>query len=1037
MNIFIRAFLIIILSWGQINLSFAQTSTASLIPNAVQQFFDNNGNPLTSGSVTFYLPGTSTLAPTWKNAAETILNTNPVRLDAGGKAIIYGNQTYRQLVKDRNDNIIWDAVTAPGGSGGGSVPVTIGDGNMVGTILLWSNFVVPPQYVLAYGQEIARVTYPAYLAAVTSVQSVFCTSGSPILTGLADTTQFPIGARVEVGCVPSLTAAIISKTTSTITLDTNANISITLNATIFPYGNGNGTSTFNVQDWRGRVPAGRDNMGDTPAGRLTTSYFGANASAIGAPGGLESEILTIAQMPAHDHSGETGNQTTSTTARFFYSGNVVNTAGATPSISQLSGTAGPAIIDAIVSNHHHSIASQGGGLAHSIVQPTITTNYIVKVTPDTSSLIASGVASLGGMTGIVACGAGLNCSSNTISVNATASQLTVGSTPVVSGTSNYILYNNAGILGNLPTTGIAGNVVLSNSPTIATPTLTGSNFITNVNLTTALATTIKGNPTNATAAVQDFTIQGLTTATLNASNDFIPVYNAATGTIRKTTPSDIAAIGTLPTISNRQILANTSGGAATPIGTNGTTWFDNAYCNTVGYVIARLVSVWTCSQGLPINMAWMGADNTGVVNASTIIQNTITANTAGNCLFFPAGSYLFTGITSSNQVCITGVGGGAGPGQVSPTYATIFLNSSNTGTLFHITSYYASIFRDFQITAASGTPTAGIGIYLDSSGGSNQTRSQITGVGFFNVYTGIQILRPFFPVIDRNYFQVWGNYGIIMTTTCTVGPPPVCTEGGGGMITNNVFFGDYPTVSSTAAIYSEVGYIDINNNAILGGPYGIFIGINNNPAGFIKIHDNTIENFGIHGILLSTLDGSTASMVMIQNNEFSVFTKTPSSCMFVADYNVAMKEAWITGVQIQGNVCQNTTAVGGRAGVWLGAGKNVNISNNIINELGSNSPLGISVGGATTNAGLLQPIQVLDNSFSGGTLSAKYSVSATGIPVIRDLSSNMTVAQAIAVGAANGSQFYATDATVPSSSPCVGGGAGSLLLIESGTSRCP
>lgn len=574
----------------------------------------------------------------------------------------------------------------------------------------------------------------------------------------------------------------------------------------------------------------------------------------------------------------------------------------------------------------------------------------------------------------------------------------------------------------LPKT-ISGDVTVSAAGAVTI----ANNAVTNAKAAQMTAATLKGNPTGSTANATDFTIQGLASATLSPTNDYIPVYNAATGTILRTTPTAIASVGTLPTISDKQILANTSGGSAVPIGTSATTWFDSAYCNTAGYVIARLLGAWTCSQGLPINMSWIGADNTGVTDSSAVIQTTVNANTAGNCLFFPAGSYKFTGITSANPVCVTGVGGGVGPGVVSSTYLTRFLNSSNSGNLFHITSYYASIFRDFQVTAFSGTPTAGISIYLDSSGVTNQTRSQITGVTFYNVWTGIQILRPFFPVIAKNNFQIWGNYGIILTTSAGI-------EGGGGMITNNLFFGDQPTTSSTGAIYSEVGYIDINNNAILGGPQGIFFNINNNPAGFIKVHDNTIENFGTHGILLQSGDGSTASMVMIQNNEFSVFTKTPSSCMFIADSTIT--PAWLTGVQIQGNTCQNTTVAGGRAGIWLGAGKNVNISNNVINELGANSPLGISVGGATTNAGLLQPIQVLDNSFSG-TYTAKYSVSATGIPLVRDLSSGLTVAQSIAVGAASGSQFYAIDATVPSSGPCTGGGAGSLLLIESGTSRCP
>jgi len=66
-------------------------------------------------------------------------------------------------------------------------------------------------------------------------------------------------------------------------------------------------------------------------------------------------------------------------------------------------------------------------------------------------------------------------------ITASASAITVGTTTVGSGTSGYILYNNAGTLGNLSTTGTAGSVVLSASPTFtgtpAAPQFNASNGI--------------------------------------------------------------------------------------------------------------------------------------------------------------------------------------------------------------------------------------------------------------------------------------------------------------------------------------------------------------------------------------------------------------------------------------------------------------------------------------------------------------------------------------------------------------------------------
>lgn len=85
--------------------------TATLLPNGKQQFFDALGNPLSGGSVAMYVPGTTTPKNTWQDAAQTILNTNPVILNSAGEALIYGVGQYRQIVKDANGNLIWDQLT--------------------------------------------------------------------------------------------------------------------------------------------------------------------------------------------------------------------------------------------------------------------------------------------------------------------------------------------------------------------------------------------------------------------------------------------------------------------------------------------------------------------------------------------------------------------------------------------------------------------------------------------------------------------------------------------------------------------------------------------------------------------------------------------------------------------------------------------------------------------------------------------------------------------------------------------------------------
>ncbi len=69
------------------------------------------------------------------------------------------------------------------------------------------------------------------------------------------------------------------------------------------YGVGDGSSTFNLPDLRGRVVAGKDDMGGTSASRLTATYFGTSAAVLGASGGVQSQTLITANLPAYTPSG--------------------------------------------------------------------------------------------------------------------------------------------------------------------------------------------------------------------------------------------------------------------------------------------------------------------------------------------------------------------------------------------------------------------------------------------------------------------------------------------------------------------------------------------------------------------------------------------------------------------------------------------------------------------------------------------------------------------------------------------------------------
>lgn len=129
------------------------------------------------------------------------------------------------------------------------------------------------------------------------------------------------------------------------------------------YGSGDGSTTFNLPDLRGRVIAGRDDMSGTAASRLTSNVAG---STLGATGGVQSHTLTIAEMPLHGHPTRVSTGTSSADG----SGGIMLDTGSDGNYSAHTGTPGTTPGD--------QVGGEGDGGSHNIVQPTIILNYIIK-----------------------------------------------------------------------------------------------------------------------------------------------------------------------------------------------------------------------------------------------------------------------------------------------------------------------------------------------------------------------------------------------------------------------------------------------------------------------------------------------------------------------------------------------------------------------------------------------------------------------------------------------------------------------------------
>lgn len=82
------------------------------VPPGKQRFVDTvTGIAIAGGFVFMYIPGTDTPKDTWQDEALSILNANPVPLDADGQCTIWGTGLYRQVLQRVDLTTVWDQVT--------------------------------------------------------------------------------------------------------------------------------------------------------------------------------------------------------------------------------------------------------------------------------------------------------------------------------------------------------------------------------------------------------------------------------------------------------------------------------------------------------------------------------------------------------------------------------------------------------------------------------------------------------------------------------------------------------------------------------------------------------------------------------------------------------------------------------------------------------------------------------------------------------------------------------------------------------------
>lgn len=241
--------------------------TMVLAPSPVLQFFDNDGKPLVGGLLFTYAGGTTTKQSTFTDETGDTPLPNPIVLNSRGEVAPSSSSASCGLWLD--PSLEYKFVLAP---------ATAGDPP---TSQFWTidNVVSPLAAILAALQNFEASLGGVQIGSMVSYGGTTAPPGWLLCFGQA---------------VSRTTYALLFAIIGT------------------AYGVGDGTTTFNLPDKRGRVSVGKDNMGGSTAGRITAAVCGLDGTVLGRAGGdqnaqedtivASSSAVTAITDPGHAHT---------------------------------------------------------------------------------------------------------------------------------------------------------------------------------------------------------------------------------------------------------------------------------------------------------------------------------------------------------------------------------------------------------------------------------------------------------------------------------------------------------------------------------------------------------------------------------------------------------------------------------------------------------------------------------------------------------------------------------------------------------------
>lgn len=291
-------------------------------------------------------------------------------LVTGGVATAYTLTSNQGLPSTPNDGQL---IAFTPNAGNGASPTLQVDGGTAFPIQ------TSPGVAVVSGVLVAGTPYWAKFSASASAWILSAFFSNPF--------SIPIGAMVPyIGPSPPSSAFVfpsgqaISRTT----------YSVLFGMVSTTFGTGDGSTTFNIIDMRGRIPAGIDNMnGGTPAGRIGTALVTdggtINGQSLGSAGGSQNHAQIQAELATHQHPDtltDNGHNHPTTSASEIVLANGLSNSfsgGGAANIPSTQTDLHSLVTGTSTTGITINPANQGSSQAMAWLQPTIMTNWLLRI----------------------------------------------------------------------------------------------------------------------------------------------------------------------------------------------------------------------------------------------------------------------------------------------------------------------------------------------------------------------------------------------------------------------------------------------------------------------------------------------------------------------------------------------------------------------------------------------------------------------------------------------------------------------------------